>query len=272
MEPAPSATVFSQAPAGRFLSGPGWVSFCHSPALWGFALAGVPSAASVEALVAALSIELQPGVARHASLVDAQRLVGVEPAAFAAFERYVATHAARLAERVSHLAVVCAPGLSGAAVAGFFGVMPAPFPVSVVSDLESGLRVLHLTAPRLASDLARALASEQAPLDTAAQVRAVLRGDPRATPAEVAHALCTTPRTLQRRLAAAGTSLRAEQSAARLELALRRIAETDESLTAIALACGYASVQHLGRDVRAAQGCSPSAWRVARTDHRSAPP
>ncbi len=270
MERAPSLTVFAQAPTGRCLAGRGWVSFSHSPGLWGFALAGVPSVDAVEALVAALSIELQPGVARHASLVDAQRLVGVEPGAFAAFERYVSTHAARLAERVSHLAVVCAPGLSGAAVAGFFGVMPAPFPVSIVADVEAGLRVLGVSAPQLATDLARALGDEQAPRDTVEQVRAVFRGDPRATPTEVAHALCATTRTLQRRLADAGTSLRAEQRAARLDLALTRIAASDESLTAIAFACGYASVQHMGRDVRAAKGCSPSAWRVARTDHRSA--
>lgn len=262
---------YARAPAGRYLAGAGWVAFCHSPALWGFALVGTPAPDAVLDLVAALATELAPGVLPHASLVDVRALAAVEPAAFAHFEAYVAANRTRLAQRVTRLAVACAPGLAGAAVAGFFGVTPAPFPVAVVPDVGAGLRFLELPPADVETALAAAVRDATEPEDLRAQVRAVLRRTPDATPAEVAVALGRSVRTLQRALAAAGTSHRAEQAGVRLETALARIRETDAPLTTIALSAGYASVQHMGRAVRAATGHSPSALRLARGDHPLAP-
>ena len=267
MERAGALPDYVRAPVGRYVAGPGWVAYCHSPELWGFALVGAPSADDVAGLVAPLATELEPGIARHGSLVDVRGLAAVEAGAFAHFETYVATRRTRLAERVSRLAVVCAPGLAGAAVAGFFGVTPPPFPVAVFADVPAGLRWLGLQPPGFEAALAGAVRSATEPGDVRAQVQAVLRRAPHATPADVAAALGRSVRTLQRALAAAGTSHRAEQAAARLGTALAGIRDSDAPLTAIALDAGYASVQHMGRAVRAATGRSPSALRMARGDH-----
>jgi AraC-like DNA-binding protein len=272
MERAAALPDYARAPTGRFLAGAGWLAYCHSPALWGFALAGAPRADAVEQLVAAVATELGPGVAPHASLVDVRGLDAVEPEAFAHFENYVRTHRTRLAERVTRLAVVCAPGLAGAAVAGFFGVMRAPFPVSVVEDVPAGLRFLGLSEATFEASLAVAVQALDEPVSLSVRVRVLLRRSPEAEAASMAAALGCSLRTLQRSLQAAGTSLRAEQAAVRLETALAQIAATDASLTRVALDAGYASVQHMGRAVRAATGRSPSAIRLARGDHPLARP
>jgi len=67
-----------------------------------------------------------------------------------------------------------------------------------------------------------------------------------------------TYRTLCRRFArSVGHSPSVEIRKARLEHARRMLAETDLSLTDIALACGYSDLPHMDRDFRKAMGCAP---------------
>jgi len=80
----------------------------------------------------------------------------------------------------------------------------------------------------------------------------------------VARQLAVSPRSLQRRLAAAGTSLRALTRAARIARAgdaLLRPGPADPSLTTVAQACGFADSAHLSREFRRLVGMPPSTFR-----------
>jgi AraC-like DNA-binding protein len=267
MQRAPTLDAYRAAPAGCFLAGEGWLSFCARPALWGFALWGRVEAAALPSLLAGLRCELDDHTAPHASLVDARRLVGVDPAAFEALSGYVQTHHKALGRQVKALAIVHPAGFEGAVVAGFFDVLPPPYPVHLAATVEAGLGWLgegddEVRAVALALNAAVAEASGEDPLR--ASLRALLRQDPRLTLDAAARALGVSGRTLQRRLAEHQSSFSDEQAAVRLALALLRITQTKDPLTHIALDAGFASLQHLGQAVRRETGRSPSALRAAR--------
>lgn len=67
-------------------------------------------------------------------------------------------------------------------------------------------------------------------------------------------------RTLQRRLAAKGTTFQAELLRARLAKATTRMVEGKLSLSAIAFDLGFASPQHFSSRFSSVYGVSPSTW------------
>jgi AraC-like DNA-binding protein len=90
------------------------------------------------------------------------------------------------------------------------------------------------------------------PTQWLADLRAVLPArlaDRTASLSEVSSALAISPRTLQRRLAAAGTSWRAEVDAARRKLAAE-LARAGEARKAIARQLGYSDTRGLRRALR----------------------
>src|SRR5437660_517651 len=102
--------------------------------LWGFALWGTPSERDLGKLVPLLALELAPGIAPHASLVDVRRLEAGDPRAFAVLARYLRDHFDAFRTRVTRLALVRPAGLLGATVAGFYQVAGAPYPVRVFDE------------------------------------------------------------------------------------------------------------------------------------------
>ncbi|MEV0187988.1 AraC family transcriptional regulator [Kitasatospora purpeofusca] len=114
---------------------------------------------------------------------------------------------------------------------------------------------LHWVAPPSVVGAAR-------PLET---VRARFARDP-ARPwrlGETADLLGLSPRTLQRGLAEAGTSFRAELLGVRLEVAGQLTARTVLPLADVAAAAGFTDHAHLSRRFRARFGCPPSEFRRA---------
>jgi AraC-like DNA-binding protein len=83
------------------------------------------------------------------------------------------------------------------------------------------------------------------------------------SPRDLADALGVSPRTLQRRLRAASTSLRDMMAAARVEAAAAMLSGTARSLGAVGFACGFADQPHLTRTFRRRTGLTPAAWRQA---------
>lgn len=79
--------------------------------------------------------------------------------------------------------------------------------------------------------------------------------------ARVAQALGLSTRTLQRRLAASGTSFRQQAEAARMNEALRLLADATMPLAAICDALGYSEPSALSHAVRGYWGAPPSALR-----------
>lgn len=77
----------------------------------------------------------------------------------------------------------------------------------------------------------------------------------------VAASLDQPVRTLQRRLAAEGTSIKEVLAQARLAGAQRLLRETELSVTEIGWMTGFSDTAHFSRRFRETLGTSPSAWR-----------
>jgi AraC-like DNA-binding protein len=79
--------------------------------------------------------------------------------------------------------------------------------------------------------------------------------------AMAAHQLRTSMRSLQRALAVAGTSFRAELCRVRIAKAQERLRQENVPLTTLALDLGYSSLQSFDRQFRKRTGMPPSRWR-----------
>ena len=112
---------------------------------------------------------------------------------------------------------------------------------------------LGLPVPERARHVARALIMTGA-----------LAGD------RVADALSLHPRTLRRRLAAEGTSLKAVAAAARFDVARQLLRGTSVPLDEIAEVLGYAELSAFVRAFRGWAGCPPGQWRAAAALNRPA--
>ncbi|MBK6520337.1 MAG: helix-turn-helix transcriptional regulator [Polyangiaceae bacterium] len=253
--------VFRRHPAGHFVAGATWLHFCPEPGLFGVVLFGRPDREQGERLVRSLRVELEPHVPRHRSIVDTSRIEAADAGAFEAIAAYVREERAALGEKVERLVLVRPSGLEGAVVAGFFGVLEAPYPVTVVSDARAGLAALG--APDgLAAVLDAGVATVRGVDPIVGRLRDHLAARlAEATMAGACSALGLSERTLQRRLTEAGTSFRAELTSARLKAAARRLTDTQDPITAIALDAGFSSLQHFSTKFSEVFGASPTLWR-----------
>ncbi len=261
MTPAADARAYAADPVGHYLAVPRALVFCSRPTLWGFALWGQPSEPDIRRLVELLAYELVDGVEPHASLIDVRRLEVADPRAFGVLATYLRTHWEAFRTRVTRVALVRPPGVLGATVSGFYQVAGAPYPVRVFDDLPAAATWVRASELAGVLDDAIAGASDVAPI--VLELRAWLDGHLRtAAVARAAKALSRAPRSLQRDLAAAGSSFQREVDAARIRLAQRLLADTDSPLTEIAYDIGCASPQHFSTLFRRVVGTTPSAWRV----------
>jgi AraC-like DNA-binding protein len=245
-----------------YFAGETWVYFRWSSVLHGLLLFGRPTRADAEALSVALTLDLAPGTAPHAFYVDAQHLAGADPDAFESLAAVYRAHLPRAEAIYTKLALVVAQGVAGAVVAGFHGGATPPFPMRADADGRA-LRA-WLDAPEaLHEALVVIMAARRATPALVLQLRAQLAVDPTIDDAEViARALGMSARTLQRRLQEAGTTLAREVLAQRIELAKRRLVETETPITVVAVELGFATSQHFSRTFREATGMTPSAWRA----------
>jgi AraC-like DNA-binding protein len=270
MRPATESGLRAE-PWGRFTSGPTWIHFAYAPGLWGVVLWGRPRDEDMSRLVASLARELDAGVPPHASLVDTRRVEGSDADAFRALGAYVAERERDLSRQVTRLSLVRPGGWVGALIAGFFEVLPKPYPVKIDVDVAAGLSWLAGDPPlfdpeTVARELDAAHRSVAGTPDVVLRLRAWI--DPRVAGelriGDAARALGLSERTLQRRLGAASTSLTDEIALARVRVGKRLMIETDRALTTIALDVGCASLQHFGQLFRRLESTSPSEWRKAR--------
>jgi AraC-like DNA-binding protein len=261
MQRAADLDAFARAPIGRFVAGNQWLCFSAHRSLWGMVLYGRPDRDDAVALTRAFDVELQPEVPRHAVLVDARALESIDPSAFEVLQSYARENLRRSMEKVERLALVLPPGVSGAVVAGFYGVLGAPCPIECSPTQKEALA--WLGEPSLEPRIADALAEIQGAPPLVGALRALLRealADPDA--ARVSAALGLSERTLQRRLSESGTSYQRELTQARLDEAQRRLAEGSDAVTVIAVELGFASSQHFSRLFRRATGMTPSEFRL----------
>lgn len=83
---------------------------------------------------------------------------------------------------------------------------------------------------------------------------------------EIAARLGTARRTLERRFQAdLGQSPRATYLGIRLDRAMARLRQSGQSVTEIALACGFCDAPHLARIMKSERGLTPGEWRNSAT-------
>jgi len=255
---------FAEAPVGRYVAGPNVAHFCATPRLWGFVCWGRPSIADARELGRSLVLELAPPAEPHVSIIDARRLDFADPLVFRAGEAYLNHHAAELSKWVRKLAVVRSPGVVGAVMAGAYTVVTRPYPVEVFEAAEPAFEWLACgMAPVAGAQLLEAIYGDATgmPHDIAT-LRAVLEAQlDGITIARAAKKLGVSQRSLQRKLADAGTTFKHELAEARIRVAKRLLAESDTSLTEIAFEVGCTSLQSFSALFRRYSGEPPSTFR-----------
>ena len=263
MRAAVDADAYTDDPVGTYFASQRALVFCAKKTLWGFALWGRPTELDVRRIVPLLALELAPGAAPHASLIDVRRLEAGDPRSFTVLARYLKSNWNAFTTQVTRLALVRPSGLLGATVAGFYQVAGAPYPVRVFEDLPGAASWLR--APELASELDAAISVASALSPAVLELRRWLDGHlTDASLSRAARALSRAPRSLQRDLTAAETSFQKELDAARVRLATRLLADSDSPLTEIAYDVGCASPQHFSTLFRRVTGSTATAWRAAR--------
>ncbi|MFE6870968.1 helix-turn-helix domain-containing protein [Kitasatospora sp. NPDC057692] len=137
-----------------------------------------------------------------------------------------------------------------------------PGPSAVAQDPAADRRGHPEQGQQRAAGTDGPAATAPRPLDAVRARFARNPADPRA-PAATAALLGLAPRTLQRALAAAGTSHQAQLLAVRLDVAGHLTARTSLPLADIAATAGFTDHAHLTRRFHAHYGCPPSEFRRA---------
>jgi hypothetical protein len=156
MRAASGIDDFVQEPRGKYVAGRAFI-YCQpsdGDGLFAQMLWGRPQRDDVERLTSAYAAELR---APHVSLFDASRLESVDYAAYDALARYMAKNGHSFRDRVTRQALVRPAGLPGMIVAGFYAVMPQPYPSRVFKERDEALTWLGLDAYTVGRSLVHAV-------------------------------------------------------------------------------------------------------------------
>jgi AraC-like DNA-binding protein len=251
-------------PRGKYFVGPSWLSFFAEHGRFsGTIVWGRPSGEDVKSWQACADLRLSEACEPHATLFDGHKIERLSAGAYVALERYASKNLARLRERITRLAVVHWGGYAGAVAVGFTKLVPIPFPAELFSDPIEALEWLGCASDApLLDELARVEDGAKAISPLQRRLATFLVHHPRATPAEAAHALALSTRSLQRRLSEHQTTFRHELDAARVHLAKRLLLDSDASVTEVALEVGLNSPQHLSTLFRRLGHEPPRDWRA----------
>lgn len=234
------------------------------PGLRVIALRGRPSEADAAWTVRVMRREIEANE-RYRSMVDVRDLEHVDPAPFARLTELVSGNRARFAELVVRSAIVHSGGVGAAIAAGYARLTGDPFPSQLFERPRDALEWLGYRAERdaLVDDYAVVLdrAASTAPLVHA--LRRAMRADRTLRSLEgSARSLGVSSRTLQRALHDAGTSLRHEARAVRIDKAKQLLLDSDRKLLAVAIDVGFRKLDNFTRAFRDATGMTPAAWRA----------
>jgi AraC-like DNA-binding protein len=261
---APRANLsdFAKNPLGSYLAGPSFLYAWPTPDLCVSALHGVPTRDDLEALTRLFALELTAPAVRHASIIDARRVVSVDPGAFSVLTRYVQTRSTDMEQFVTRLAIVRPDGFVGALAAGFYETVPPPYPVESFADFASALAWCGVEARTLETTLAVLVAEASELPEIVRDVRRAIEARlPDASIDQAARDLALAVRTLQRKLGAVDTTFRAELAHVQVERAKHWLRTTDAAITRIAYEVGLSTPQHLSALFRKATGKTPSEYR-----------
>ena len=262
MREARSSDEFIATPIGSCLIDRAWGFFYPDEGLSGYVVWDRVTSTDFERLARILPVVHRPTTPPHCHLVDLRAMVGVEPEAFQAATRYVADNAKTLRRTIRKLAVVRPGGVTGALAAGFFSLVKPFGPVKVFTDPHEALAWLDLRLHVPVFDnIVRRFEQARNAAPLLRDLHAYLDRNPGSTFGEATRHLAVSRRTLQRRLGELGTTAKLELANARVRVARRLLADSEASITEIALEVGFKSTQHFSQLFRKLTGFTPTAWR-----------
>jgi AraC-like DNA-binding protein len=261
IHPAPTIGDFIRSPDRRYVRGEHLVYWGPHEGTVGFRVWGAPAKEDVELLCAAIDPRgLRAG--ELAGIADARDLGAVDPSLFAIMRDFVQTHRDVLRGRLRAMAILHNASEIGAASAGFFSVVGAPYPVASFASVPDALRWLGVSN-RIERDLERLRAECAGTPPEIVALRAVLCEDEGDLDLWMAaRRLSMSTRTLQRRLHALGTTFEDERRHTRVRRAQELLRTSDVSLSAISELVGCSSPAHFATLFRRITGETPSAWRA----------
>lgn len=255
---------FVREPLGSCLEGRRWVYFRPDASFSGYVVWGRPEPADFEALTPVLPGGEAPPMPPHPMLIDIRELALLPAATFDRAVRHTMDKFRDLARTVTRLAIVRPEGITGALAAGYFEVVRAFAPVRLFAQPAAALAWLDRSAWSWVLDEVERVRRSAGVAPVVRSLQGLLDAAPMLSLEEVAQRLALSPRTLQRRLGEAGTSITLESGRARVRVAEKLLIETDASMTEIAFRVGCSSAQHFSTLFRSVNGEPPSSWRSRR--------
>jgi AraC-like DNA-binding protein len=268
LRPATGVDDFRLAPIDRYMPSDCWVAF-YRTRLSGVVFWGRVNAKAVADLARLLPIRCQEPAVPHPSWVDTRFVESIDPDVFDVRASVFSEHAAAFVQFVTRVAVVHTGGIAGALIMGLHQISRPPFDEAFFEEPEQALRWLGCESeigllPEL--DHLRHEALGHTPF--LRELRTVLDETPRLSLAEAARRQRVSERSLQRRLAEAGTTFQEELALATVRVAQRLLLTDNMPVTQVAMEVGCASPQHLATLFRKVVGDTPARWRereLART-------
>lgn len=265
----PSARTFAQVPhVNDLLAPPARRIVLHkSFAYWqaeyrcfGSIIWGRPDEADVGEMCAAHEVGANPMFAGHASIIDLRALEGVDFLAFDRLLTYLKQRRDAWSPNVSRQVVLHRGGFAHSTVVGMFQFLSPSHKVIFSDDPTNAFALAGVTD--VFAEL-EALRTELLDIpDIVRQTRAALEQlPPRSDAAALAKHMNTSERSLQRRLAEAGSSMRDERQHHIMRVSERLLLETELDLDAIAAHVGVSSASQLVRLYRKLRGETPGAMR-----------
>ncbi len=222
---------------------------------------GRPLEADVEAMIPYFEIGASAPFKGHVSFVDARGVEAVDLLAFKRLLTYLMARRLAYGPNIARQAVLHPGGVAGVFVSGALHVARPPHPFGTFGPDESRAAFAYCGVAELHDEVEALRQQVSGAPEILRGVRAVLEKNARASTAQLARALGLSQRTLQRRLEAAGSSLRAERQRQLTSAIEELLGGTTLDLDAIAVHVGLTSAAHLVRHFKAVHGVTPGVWR-----------
>ena len=248
------------APARRIVLHRSFAYWQAEHRAFGSIIWGRPDEADVGEMCAAHEVGANPRFAGHASIIDLRALEGVDFLAFDKLLAYLKQRRDAWSPNVSRQVVLHGGGFAHSTVVGMFQFLSPGHKVIFSQDPRETFELAGVAD--VFSELEAMRAEFLGAPDIVRRTRVALEGLPaRASVSDIARRVGTSERSLQRRLAEAGTSLRDERRAHIVRVSERLLLETELDLEAIAAHVGVSSGSQLVKVFRKLRGTTPGALR-----------
>jgi AraC-like DNA-binding protein len=259
---ARSLAAFLDAPFDRSVTLPSLFAWQQGTARGGVCVFGALDRAAVCTLFRVLEMDAHPSALEHVSIADFRDVTYTDLSAMGLFLEMLRERMPRFARKVTKRLVLLPVGQVGILLGGLRFQLPSPYDIRLGTDLAPHLPWLGIDCgdPLLPwLDRQRSVASGETDLTRA--LRGAFEGGAR-TIGDCAKSLAYSERTLQRSLAASGTTFRDIRRRHALNKARLLLASSAMPLAEIAAACGFSTQQHFTTAFRTAFGNTPARFRA----------